>query len=561
MYEVSNIACCTLSYVIPTKCERQMATTTYADSVIRQADGSLFLRDAWDVMGGGREKLAAMFAWDNSFGENLRRELRQIIDNYQPEGFYFDNGAFVWEDYGRHTDWSAFDDEGRIYTNGGIPYALIQDDVRAYKGRVHLNPGEFIQYFSGFRGDSHLTNVLSTQTHYVRTHRLIMGWKPIFVGHPRYYERKETLYDTLEVGGLPWLTRAREKQRLAAEFAPVAVALAKAGWVPMTEAAVDADGVRVERFGCNQFYTVRNLNEDAAKVTLTVSALPFEPDAFVVLTDFRCQVGLRNELDPAQRVARVPLTVPGEELVVLRAVAMVYGLSQKTRAQARVEKGTLCLQLESAGPQSAEVLILPPGDHYDALRVSGVSLNGKPVDFGRQEWPRMSVRLEQTTRIEARLESEFAFQPSLERLAQLAFLREAQPTSIVIPPDAGTPEQHTARRVKGFLELQAELLKKEKQVEIVTSEPSAKFPNRVHVRLRKPTGTPKTANDGGTEAAADIVCLNDHEIVLTTAMKKALWKLLDLVEAPFSQEPAAWKLCAPVTTGDADRETTRARDH
>lgn len=442
LFEIANIGSCNLSYVIPTKCERQMATTTYADSVIRLADGSFFLRDYWDVMGGKREKLAAMFAWGNSFGKNLRRELRQIVENYEPDGFYLDNGAFVWEDYGRMTEWAAFDDEGRVYTNGGIPYAKLLDDLRTFAPHVQRNPGEFIQYFSGFRGQSHLTNVVSTQPLYVRTHRLIMGRKPIFPDHPRRIT-KAGLYDALELGGLPWIAGFRRaSEALAREWAPVAIALARAGWQPIPRAVTDNASVRVERFGTGSgtFLTVRNLAEDLAVVNLRMNG------RFPRLSEFRNRVRLNPRVDGKADATLVSLKLPADELVVLRAT--------------------------------------PPT---------------KPP----RQWPKAR------------------------------FLADAEPTSIVASADAAS--QHTARRVKGFIELQAELLRKPPEVEIVQSETDAKLAYRVVVRR----------SSAPTLAASDprtlIVAGPDEE-----TMRRMLWDYFDTIEAPMSKESAKWRLAAPV---------------
>lgn len=315
MYETANLAACNLSYVIPTKCERETARTRFADSVIRQADGSMFLRDYWDVMGGGREKLAAMFAWGNSFGKSLHRELREIVENYAPDGFYFDNGAFTWLDYDRATPWTAFDDEGRIYTNAGIPYAKLQDMLAEFAPDVHRNPGEFIQYFSGFRANSHLTNIVGSQRYYVRSHRLIMGYKPIFPGHPDRFGSRQAIYDVLELGGLPWLSRiSRPKERLVHAWAPIAIALARAGWRPVTDAVSDDPRIRVERFGDPTaggpvLFTVRNRGDTLIRAELTIRGeLP-------TLRDFFGRVSVEPQV--AEGLTRVTVPLDAGEMIFL----------------------------------------------------------------------------------------------------------------------------------------------------------------------------------------------------------------------------------------------------
>jgi hypothetical protein len=439
MYETANLACCNLSYVIPTKCEREMAKAKYSDSIIRLANGEFFLSDIWDVMGGHREKLAAMFAWGDSFGENLRAELRQIVQNYRPDGFYLDNGAFVWQDYGRTTEWAAFDDEGKIYTNAGIAYAKLLDDLREFAPEVHRNPGEFIQYFSGFRAHSHLTNCVGTQPHYIRSHRLIMGYKPIFPNHPDRFGSKSDVFDALEVGGLPWLAGFQRKlEPLAQAWAPVAIALARAGWKPIPLAAADTREVRIERFGQGDgaFFTVRNLSDQNAVSRCTVAG------SFPRLCDFHGRAKIEPRVDARSGVTEFSLAIPGEEMIVLRATP--------------------------APPPS--------------------------------KWPKA------------------------------LFLAEARPASIVLRPDADATERHTARRIKGFIELQAELLKQPAEVEIVERISSARHPNRVIIQ-------PSKGETTVAETSPDTLTISVSE---EDTARHALSDFLDTLAKPMTTEPPRW---------------------
>ncbi|MGC9318298.1 MAG: hypothetical protein ACP5KN_09750 [Armatimonadota bacterium] len=435
--ETANIASCNISYVIPTKCERETAQTTYADSVIRLADGSLFMLDRWDVMGGGREKLAGMFAWGNSFGANLRREIHQIVESYRPDGFYFDNGAFVWQDYGRESPWMAFDDEGRVYTNAGIPYATLQDDLQQFAPQIHRNPGEFIQYFSGFRGHSHLTNIVGSQQHYVRSHRLIMGYKPIFPGHPDRIGSRDALYDFLELGGLPWLVGTRPAgERLAQAWAPIAIALARAGWRPVTAAVADHPKVRVERFGegPGSMLTVRNLSNTPVEAVVSVRGeLPG-------LGDFLRRVDLEPRVAGGITTVRVPLEA--REMAFLAATPAA-----------------------------------PP----------------------RDDWP------------------------------QAPFLANAEPVSIVIPAQPSEAELRMARRVRGFVQLQAQLLERESVVEIVEGG-EATQPARVVIEQ--------------TDDPPDLDAPDAATLKLRFAEEadgaRLLSDFLDTIAEPLSDEPARW---------------------
>ncbi|MCD6361084.1 MAG: hypothetical protein J7M38_09485, partial [Armatimonadetes bacterium] len=448
LYETANIGCCNLSYVIPTKCERELARSTYADSIIRLVDGSMFLLDTWDVMGGGREKLAGMNALRNSWEDNLHREVMQIIETYRPDGFYFDNGAFVWQDYDSDTEWKAFDDEGNVYTNAGIAYAILQDMLAERAPNIHRNPGEFIQYFSGFRGNSHLTNNTTTQRHYVRTHRLIMGCKPIFTGHPRRMGSRARLYDYLELGGLPWLTGFRVTgERFAQAWAPVSIALARAGWQPLPRAVADQPDIRIERFGGNRavagsaadpggtvadaMFTVRNLSPRPVSTTVTIQG------EYPTLADFFGRLKLTPKVGAGM-----------------------------TRVAVRVGAGEM------------------------------VFLTTDPPTPRTEPWP------------------------------QAPFLAEAAPLSIVLPAQPSDAERRMARRVKGFVEQQAQLLDREPVVEIVVGQAAAR-PARVVIR--------------GGAGAADLRVVGDTLTLVfgdEEQARRLLSDFLDTIAVPLSDEPA-----------------------
>lgn len=457
LYELANIACCNLSYVIPTKCERELAQSRFADGIIRLADGSLFLRDTWDVMGGGREKLAGMNALRNSWEQHLHAEVMQIVETYRPDGFYFDNGAFVWQDYDSDTEWAAFDDDGRVYTNAGIAYAVLQDMLAQRAPHIHRNPGEFIQYFSGFRGHSHLTNVTSTQRHYVRTHRLIMGRKPIFAGNPRSIARS-TLYDYLELGGLPWLVGFRaDGERFAQAWAPIAIALARAGWQPVPRAYAPDPHIRIERFGAQPMtaasgassapattrtrlsptlFTVRNLSPHPITTTITVAG------EFPSLADFHGRLSLTPQV--AEGMTRVALTVGAGEMIFLTT---------------------------------------------------------DPPTPRARPWP------------------------------TAPFLAQAAPTVVLLPDQPSAAEQRMARRVKGFVELQARLLGRDPQVVIVRGEAalaslSARPQGMVVIR----------GNGGAADLQADGATLTftfgDEE-----QGRQLLSDYLDTIAVPLSDQP------------------------
>ncbi|MCX7012363.1 MAG: hypothetical protein NTW86_07345 [Candidatus Sumerlaeota bacterium] len=463
VYEIANLACCNLSYTIPMNCEREMALSQYADSVCHELNGKAYVRDDWSVLGPGREKLAAMFAWGDSFAEHVRRDLRRIADDYKPCGFYMDLGAVNKEDWGRMTEWAAFDDAGRVYTNIGVVFAKLLDDVADFAPGLQRNPGEELQYFSGFRAQSQLSNHTrfegerQPQPFYLRTHRLIMGRKPIYPGVPRGMD-KSILYDALEFGGLPWLgiisfdrltpwieqLLKREDWPMAIEWGPVAIALARAGWDPIPQAAADKESVRIERFGADPqtFFTVRNLADQPARVELRLTGL------YPRLSEFRNRVPLNPKMDEAKRVTSLSMSIPADELIVLRA---------------------------EPAPEPSE-----------------------------REWPKVD------------------------------FLANAEPLSIVAPSNADS-FQRVTRGLKGFVELQAELLGKSAEVEIVSDAAKAKFPHRVIVK----TAPEFSFIADGPNAA---VLSGPDE----SSLRRLLGEYLKTIELPLTKQPPLQTLATPL---------------
>ncbi|MCX7015360.1 MAG: hypothetical protein NTW86_22880 [Candidatus Sumerlaeota bacterium] len=442
-YEIADQGCCNLSYVIPLRCERQLAHAKFSDSIMHESNGKFFERDDWDVLSNGKEKMSAMFAWGDSFGEHVRNDLHRIIEDYRPCGFYLDLGALVTPDYGRMTEWAAFDDEGRVYTTAGVAYAKLLDDLRQFAPGVQRNPGEEIQYFTGFRAQSKLSNHTDRQPFYIRSHRLIMGRKPIYPGIAKLMS-KPLLNDSLEFGGLPFLAMFmdRKKEALSREWGPVAVALARAGWRPMPEAVANSPSARIQRFGrgAETFFTVRNLSGANLTVALKLGGL------YPRLCEFRNRAPLEPKVDEATSVTAVTLTIPASELVVLRAEP-------------------------APGPLQSE-------------------------------WPKAR------------------------------FLAQAAPLSIIAP---GVPAaQRIARAVKGFVELQAELMEKMADVEIVADAAKARFSNRISIRMAP---NPALAGDGPN----GMILSGPDE----ASMRRLLGEYLETIELPLGKEKPMWTLATP----------------
>ncbi|MCX7015605.1 MAG: hypothetical protein NTW86_24140 [Candidatus Sumerlaeota bacterium] len=440
-YDIANTASCNLSFVTPNFCERQLADTQFADSIVHRENGAPWYRDSGILM--PTEKLAHMFAWGDSFGEHVRADLRRILEDYKPQGFYLDIGALVASDYGRMTEWAAFDDKGRVYTNTGIALAKLVEDAHAFAPGAQLTPGEEVQYFSGFHAQGHLANHTNIAPHYVRSMRLILGRKPVWTSLPAVLT-KAVMEDTLEAGGLPNLGMHFDPawEATAREWAPVTIALARAGWNPIPQAVADGADVRIERFGSDAetFFTVRNLTDQPAKADLRLKGL------YPRLSEFRNRVPLHPRVDQAQGETAVSFTIPATELVVLRA---------------------------EPEPAAAP-----------------------------KEWPKID------------------------------FLAKAEPVSVVAPETVAA--QHAAHCVMGFVELQADLLKRKTEVEIVADAAKAKFPNRVLIQVAPNAAL--TAKDANT-----LVLSGPDE----SALRHLLGEYLETIEKPLGDQGPLWTLAAP----------------
>ena len=535
-FEVCNIASCNLSYVIPTKCERALALGTYADSIIREKSGENFLRDYWCVISkaphaGGREKLAGMFGWGNRFGERLKRDIERIVTEYKPDGFYFDNGAFNWCDYGRQLPFSSFDDDGRVYTNAGIAYALIQDDLREFAPSVHRNPGEFIQYFSGFRGQSHLTNCTTTQTNYVRSHRLIMGDKPIFVGHPRSCGSRFDLQKTLLAGGLPWMCNTMlhraHRLELVRGFADVCIAVARAGWRPVTGAAVDRSEVRLERFGdgIDCLLVVANTEATPRTVRLEVNGAAIGARGGVVFGDFFERAPVLNEVEPGAGITALRFTVAGRETLVLRASAVVEAAESALSVRTERHDGAMRYTIATAAQQALRLSLNPPfGCHFEdgtqsvELQVTGVRV------------------------LDRRALSVVSYHPSEVGVLGYERLRRAAPVTVLVAADAGTEEYYAFRRIKGFLELQAKLLGQAcREIELRRADDPGGDGEVVVGLASRPLVRRLLAEMGTTlpeVADAGVVAFSapTGRLIIAGAsergLRRALWDYLGRIEAP-----------------------------
>ncbi|MEW6355825.1 MAG: hypothetical protein AB1696_05855 [Planctomycetota bacterium] len=539
VFEICNLASCNLSYVIPTKCNRDLAMEKYQDSIIKEKNGEFFLRDYWCVIttavhAGGEEKLAAMFAYANQFGERLKNDIHRIVDNYKPDGFYFDNGSFVWEDYGRHLAFSSFDDSGQIYTNGGIPYAMIQEDLKTYSPHIHRNPGEFIQYFSGFRGQSHLTNCITTQTNYVRSHRFIMGNKPIFVGLPRDYENRLGLQKALVVGGLPWMcnmmSHRPHRMDLVRGFADVCIALARAGWRPIRGATSDAEGVRIERCGdgLESFFVMVNQNPTETSAAITVNSAVVGADGALVLGDFFGRVALKNRVDPKTGLTTVKLAIPPCEAVVLRAMAVVKEAKLPFAISSRINGKTMDYIVESGQDQQIHLALRQPFRMH--------------FSDGKSD---LVVAVAGQKTVALPLAADVAYHPDEEGVVQFKHLAKAEALRVVIPREHTAEEMANARRIKGFHEFQADLLKKDAAPFAI--EPGATdLEGAVIIGLAsKPEIRQVLQAEGiGFKAEGDtgiVAAIKGNTALLITSgtergLREALWDYLFRIEAPLPND-------------------------
>ncbi|MCX7012364.1 MAG: hypothetical protein NTW86_07350 [Candidatus Sumerlaeota bacterium] len=130
------------------------------------------------------------------------------------------------------------------------------------------------------------------------------------------------------------------------------------------------------------------------------------------------------------------------------------------------------------------------------------------------------------------LRAEPAPKPPQRSWPQVGFLAEAAPVSVIAPDTTDT--LHVAHCVKGFVELQGELLNKTTETEIVSDAAKAKFPNRVLVKLAP---EPSLAAEGPNAVALS----GPNE----SSMRQLLGEYLETIERPLTNEPAKCTLAAP----------------
>jgi hypothetical protein len=112
----------------------------------------------------------------------------------------------------------------------------------------------------------------------------------------------------------------------------------------------------------------------------------------------------------------------------------------------------------------------------------------------------------------------------------LDLLKDAPPVSIVIPEQPSDAMERMARRVRGFVLVQAELLEQEPEVEIARGEANATHPDRVIIE------------DGVGPVQFEV--RDEHTTVLRfsdeTRAIHALSDRLDTIAVPLTDDPPKW---------------------
>jgi hypothetical protein len=556
VYTISNIASLTLSYVIPTKCERKLALERFDDSIVRLANGERYIQDAWQVMPG--ERLAGMDAGETAFGAYVRSALRNRIERYHPEGIYLDNGAVNWSDYGNDRMFPAFDDNGKVYVNVGLAYALICDFLHKTRPGIWVNPGESIQYFSAFRGNSYLSNTIWKFPEYGQAHRFLIGKKAMYFGAPRFFDRKVLLAEIAQVpgrekmfgrftkypqtwailqafrwGALPWFAPRYDARPDARLLGTALADLAQAGWEPIPHARVDSLEVWLERFqrGTQSLlFSIINPTGRDLQAVVTIDDKLHPRGRLPLCAYYAGTRPVKHELPGKERVVRIPLELKANSATVLRAAGWI------DPPESEIE---LTLRRPAEGDPRVKVSVTRGG-----WQAAGWEVN--PIEGTADRWDPVKldpVAVHAGDEITIAWTSRYQVVGAGCRLEEVKFLREAAPLSVVMHQDS--PEfQANARRIAGFAMLQAELLRRKANCEIVTHSDKASHPARVFILPQDAAGRifPK-ARTADPTVRGRLVAIDPQTLLLTGKtewdMRLVLNKYLDTIEAPlpFDGEP------------------------
>ncbi len=549
----ANVAALPVNYIITVKGDARYATDHFPEAISRLPNGQ---RRLWPRNAG--MLWAAMNPGFNSYGRSVRSDIFHRIEEYRSDGIYFDNGAVNWRDYGDEKMFPAFDDEGKVYTNVGLSQALLLDDIRARHPRVHLDPGEFLQYPVTVRADSHLANLVAKFKEYPRNARYLLGKKPMYFGLSIFFPGMEDrtakrvphlrhpvpLLNAFRWGSPPWMNDTdqaffgidpveirSDAKLLGAVFGD----LAQAGWEPLPYIRTDNAELWAERFqrGTDSLYfVVINPTSQPQKTTATIDAAIHPHGLVPVCVPYVGGKSLVHRFAGGRRSVSLELQLKPHSVLVLRGIAWmeppeggaaITAAFADDRARISVVDGaaspvrwTLNSLRETLDTREPE---LPAATHLDLTR-------------GRETTVSWASRY-----------------PLLDAgcsLDEVRFLREAGPVSIIADAN-NTAAFNNARRIRGFLIYQAELLGRSAIVEIVSSAAEAKHPSRVLIalesdNLRPAEVDPRRYLHPAPPRNAAVVALNPSTLLLTGKsewdLRLALNKYLDTIEVPFPYEGA-----------------------
>lgn len=547
----ANISAITVNYIIPTKCDRTLALKMFDDAIVRRVNGQ---RTLWPRNEG--MLWTAMNAGWTSFGKSIRSDLYNRINRYHPDGIYFDNGAMNWRDYGNDHTFPAFDDGGNVYSNVGLAYAILCDSVRVHYPAVHLNPGEVFQYFLAFRGDSHLSNIIFKYPRYPQNNRYLLGKKLMYHGHPRYFpvtqnttEKRSHLKHPLPLlkafrwGAPPWISTAAKPRPDAELIGHLTSDLAMAGWEPVAHARCNNPTIWIERFQRGDrmlYFTVINPTGTQRSVQITIDN-DLHPDGLLpICAPYPGSFVLPHTIDPTDRTVTMKVDLKPQSVLVLRCIGWLAVPASPVSFIVRQEGFEATLQITEHNLHNTYWILNPLEGTTDKLEVHAVQLPDDQINKKDTHPLPQKISIESGQQIKVFWKSRYQIIDLGCFIEEAGFLKDAESVSIIASPDRAC-QYRNARRISGFIQMQAELLGKQPAVEIIPSTTQSSYNRKIYIasfdddRILQQVDQQDLQTQYPSICAA-LVAVDTQTLLLTGKsewdMRLVLNKYLDTIEAP-----------------------------
>ena len=586
-----NVAGLNLSYLIPDCCDAKLAEDKYSDAIMKLSNGKrsyqMFHMLKW---------LRMYPAPANQYGKDIMADIEKIVKNYRPEGFYFDYGCEIFQDFGRVNQYSAYTNQGQIYAVVGSGLSQIWEWLRTSFPDLIILSGEKAQYFGATRVDMQLANQTVPGFYdtwnipvslYLRMNRVLYGRKPVYMGEPGFWyfgkmnkAKRAAFFPCLEFGSFPFYmvlpdlrhamlqkiehnhkadTNAFFAQsqflmewfQAAKVYYPVLKELAVAGWRPVTHAiCTPSDNVKLERFGEGQsrlLFSIINNHLQTRNAEFVVDTEALGLKAIPVLGDFNAWDKFHTTYHKKSGLLKAAFTLPAADAFVLKAWGFLK-LPEDTPENLVIEsavqlspedRSELEISLKSASQIYAELKIIPPNE----LRVDSVKINQKDAEVSADGVVKLKI-YEKDTTVRVKLISIYDYLPSRREVLRVDFLKTAEPVSIVISKNGGKAAENVARRIRSFILLQAELVGKKTEVEIVQGyELTRKYQSQIIVGFFTNPQLQKILHKFNLKNTKEdckgiIATITDNKLLVAGPEEKSLTDCLnnyfDKIEAPYA---------------------------